>query len=202
MIRDFIVNRSLHLVADIYPEYNKSKMDEIRYGLEAIYLSVTKVVVILFVTFLLGIFKEAVILLLFFNGLRSFAFGIHASKSWMCWISSSLLFVGLPYICMHLEVPLWVHYGIIATSLLCFLIYAPADTKKRPLVRKNRRMKFKILAMLVSIIYIVLFFYTDSVFLRNVISSCMLLEAVLIHPFTYKVFHLPYKNYERYVFSK
>jgi len=39
-------------------------------------------------------------------------------------------------------------------------------------------------------------------FLKNVIMWSMLLEAVLIHPLTYRVFKLPYKNYEWYVFSK
>lgn len=202
MIKKFVINKSLNLVSDIYPDYDSSKIDEIRYGLEAIYLSITKVVVILFVALILGIFKESIILLLFFNGLRSFAFGIHASKSWMCWISSSLLFIGLPYACIYLQIPLIVHYIVISISLICFLLYAPADTKKRPLVRKNRRIKFKVLTLIVSVVYIILFFYTDSMFIRNVISSSMLLEAVLIHPLTYRLFNLPYKNYERYVFSK
>lgn len=202
MIKKFFINKSLSIVSDVYPDYNETKIDEIRYGLESIYLSLTKVVVILFITLLLGIFKEAVILLLFFNCIRATGFGIHASKSWMCWISSSLLFIGLPYACIYLQIPLAVHYIIIGLSLICFLLYAPADTKKRPLVRKNRRIKFKILTLIISLIYIGLFFYTDSIFIRNVISSSMLLEAVLIHPLTYRVFKLPYKNYERYVFSK
>lgn len=202
MIKNFFINKSLNIVSDIYSNYNEAQMDEIRYGLEAIYLTITKVVVILFMTLILGIFKEAVILLLFFNFIRATAFGIHASKSWMCWISSSILFIGLPYVCIYLKIPLIVHYILIGISLICFLLYAPADTKKRPLVKKNRRVKFKVLTLIISIIYILLFFYTDSMFIRNVISSSMLLEAVLIHPLTYKVFHLPYKNYERYVFSK
>ena len=50
MIKKFIINKSLHMISDIYPDYNDSKMDEIRYGLESIYLSLTKVVVILFIT--------------------------------------------------------------------------------------------------------------------------------------------------------
>lgn len=202
MIKKFVINKSLHLVSDIYPDYNQTKMDEIRYGLEAIYLSITKIVVILFVALILGIFKESIILLLFFNGLRTFAFGIHASKSWMCWVSSSILFIGIPYLCIYLEIPLFIHYIIIGISLICFLFYAPADTKKRPLVRKNRRIKFKALTIIVSLIYIGLFFYTNNMFIRNVISCSMLLESVLIHPLTYRVFNLPYKNHERYVFSK
>lgn len=201
-MKQFIINHSLQLVTDIYPDYDSSKLDEIRYGLEAIYLSLTKVVVILLVSLMLGLFKEAVILLLFFNGLRSFAFGIHAKKSWMCWVASSLLFIGLPYVCLHLNLPLVIQYFVLAVSLICFLLYAPADTKKRPLVRKNRRIKFKILTIIVAVIYILLYFYTNSMFLKNVIMCSMLLEAVLIHPLTYRVFKLPYKNYEGYVFSK
>lgn len=201
-MKRFIINHSLQLVTDIYPDYDSSKLDEIRYGLEAIYLSLTKVVVILLVSLLLGLFKEAVILLFFFNGLRSFAFGIHATKSWMCWIASSLLFIGLPYVCLHINLPLVIQYFVLAVTFICFLLYAPADTKKRPLVRKNRRIKFKLLTIIVAVIYILLYFYTNSMFLKNVIMCSMLLEAVLIHPLTYRVFKLPYKNYKGYVFSK
>lgn len=202
MIKNFVVRKSLNMISDFYPDYDQDKMDEIKYGLEAIYLSLTKVIVILFVTFLLGIFKEAVILLLFFNGLRATAFGIHAKESWMCWVSSSIFFIGIPYLCIYINTPDIVHYVMIGLSLICFLLYAPADTKKRPLVRKNRRIKFKVLTLIIAFIYLIIFFNTQNMFLRNVIAWSMILESVLIHPLTYKVFHLPYKNYERYVFSK
>lgn len=190
------------MISEIYPEYNENKIDEIKYGLEAIYLSLTKVIVILLVCLLLGIFKEAVIVLLFFNILRSTAFGIHASKSWMCWVSSSILFIGIPYLCMYCNMPTFIHYIMIFSSIICYLLYAPADTKKRPLVRKNRRIKFKILTLVISIIYLILFCNTSNLFIKNVIACTMTLESVLIHPLTYRIFHLPYKNYERYVFSK
>ena len=202
MIKRFIISKSLKVISDIYPDYNKSKLDEIRYGLESIYLSLTKTIVILFITFILGIFKEAILLLLFFNGIRIVAFGIHASKSWMCWLSSSIIFIGLPYICKFIEFPNIVHYIIIVFSMICFFLYAPADTKKRPLVKKKKRVKFKVFSLIVASIYVVLFFYTDSMFIHNIISTSLLIESVLIHPLTYKLFKLPYKNYEGYVFSK
>jgi len=202
MIKNFVIGKSLKMVTDIYPDYDNSKIDEIRYGLESIYLSLTKVIVILFITFLLGIFKEAIIVLLFFNILRSTAFGIHASKSWMCWVSSIILFIGIPYLCMLIQLPNIIHYIVMLLCLVTFTLYAPADTKKRPLVRKNRRVKFKIFTIILAIGYIVLFIYVDNVFIQNVITASMILESVLIHPLTYKVFNLPYKNYEGYVFSK
>lgn len=202
MIKKFFISNSLNFISEMYPEYSDSKLDEIRYGLESIYLSLTKTIVILFVTYLIGIFKEAVLVLLFFNGLRLAGFGIHAKKSWMCWVSSSIVFIGIPLLCIYIDTPIFIQYIIITLSLICFLLYAPADTIKRPLVKKNRRIKFKILTLIISFIYLLVFININNIFLKNVIVYTMLLEAVLIHPLTYKVFKLPYKNYERYVFSK
>ena len=201
-MKKFVMNHAMHVVKGVYPDYDDDKLDEIRYGLEAIYLSLSKTIVILLVTLILGIFKEAVIVLLFFNFLRMFAFGIHAKKSWQCWISSSIIFIGIPYLCIYTELSNIYYYIMIGFSVLNFLLYAPADTVKRPLVKKHRRIKFKVLTLIVSLIYIILFFNTNDVFIKNVIVYTMLLEVVLIHPLTYRVFKLPYKNYERYVFSK
>lgn len=201
-MKKFIMNHAMHVVKENYPDYPQDKLDEIRYGLEGIYLSITKTIVILFITLLLGIFKDAVIVLLFFNFLRMFAFGLHAKESWQCWISSSITFIGIPYLCIYSNLNSIILYIIISLSVLTYLVYAPSDTVKRPLIKKNRRLKFKILTILVSIIYIVIFIKTNDIFIRNVITSTMLLEAVLIHPLTYRVFNLPYKNYERYVISK
>ncbi len=201
-MKKFIMNHAMHVVKGVYPDYDDDKLDEIRYGLEAIYLSLSKTIVILLVTLILGIFKEAVIVLLFFNFLRMFAFGIHAKKSWQCWISSSIMFIGIPYLCIYTELSNIYYYILIGFSVLNFLLYAPADTVKRPLVKKHRRIKFKVLTLIVSLIYIILFFNTNDIFIKNTIVYTMLLEVVLIHPLTYRVFKLPYKNYERYVFSK
>ena len=201
-MKKFVMNHAMHVVKGVYPDYDDDKLDEIRYGLEAIYLSLSKTIVILLVTLILGIFKEAVIVLLFFNFLRMFAFGIHAKKSWQCWISSSIIFIGIPYLCIYTELSNIYYYIMIGFSVLNFLLYAPADTVKRPLVKKHRRIKFKVLTLIVSLIYIILFFNTNDVFIKNVIVYTMLLEVVLIHPLTYRVFKLPYRNYERYVFSK
>ena len=122
MIKSFIIENSLKTISSIYPDYDSVKMNEIKYGLEAVYLSLTKVFVILLITLLLGVFKEAVLLLLFFNGLRTVAFGIHASKSWMCWVSSSILFIG--YFNLEAEISIFLYD-------LCRLKIIPVITSGR-----------------------------------------------------------------------
>ena len=55
-IRDSIKNQ--------YPKYSEDKLDEIMYGVEGIYLTITKAIIIFTLAFILGIFKELLILLL------------------------------------------------------------------------------------------------------------------------------------------
>lgn len=189
------------MVKEIYPDYDEDKLDEIRYGLEATYLSITKLVVILFASFLLGIFKESVILLVLFNFLRLTGFGLHATKSWMCWVSSSITFLLVPFFCKFLVLP---NYLLVAISVVCminFILYAPADTVKRPLIHKKRRLFYKICTVLIASIYIALIFITKDTFLQNSLASAMLIEGALINPYIYKLFNLPYNNYKNYVIS-
>ena len=189
------------MVREIYPDYDSDKLDEIRYGLEATYLSITKLVVILGVSLLLGIFKESVIVLVLFNFLRLTGFGLHATKSWMCWVSSSITFLLVPFFCKSLVLPNYILVAISVVCLINFLLYAPADTVKRPLIHKKRRLFYKICTILIASIYIALIFITKDTFLQNSLASAMLIEGALINPYIYKLFNLPYNNYKNYVIN-
>ena len=189
------------MVREIYPDYDNDKLDEIRYGLEATYLSITKLVVILGISLLLGIFKESVILLVLFNFLRLTGFGLHATKSWMCWVSSSITFLLVPFFCKSLVLPNYVLVAISVVCLINFLLYAPADTVKRPLIHKKRRLLYKVCTVLIASLYTVLIFITKDTFLQNSPASAMLIEGALINPYIYKLFNLPYNNYKNYVIS-
>ena len=77
-----------------YPNYSEDKLDEIIYGLEGLYLTIEKTLIIFPLAFILGVFKELLVLLLTFNFIRLFSFGMHANKSWICLIFSSSIFIG------------------------------------------------------------------------------------------------------------
>lgn len=201
-MKKYFLKYSLKIVSEYYPDYSDDKLDEIRYGLEATYLSLTKTFVILMVCFILGIIKEALILLLLFNLLRLTGFGIHATKSWACWVSSSIAFIGGPFLCKILVIPSYVLGIISGFCLFCFFLYAPADTKKRPLIYPKRRLIYKIITLLIGIVYTIAIFIVDSYFIQNVLVCAMLIESILIHPLTYKVFNLSYNNYKTYVLAK
>lgn len=201
-MKKFFLKYSLKMVSEYYPDYDEDKLDEIRYGLEATYLSLTKTFVILMVCIILGIIKEALILLLLFNLLRLTGFGLHATKSWMCWISSSITFIGVPFLCKNLVIPTYILGIVCLFCLICFFLYAPADTKKRPLIHSKRRFIYKVITLLIGLIYTTTVLLINNSLIQNTLVCAMLIECVLIHPLTYKLFRLPYNNYKTYVLAK
>ena len=197
MIKNFIINNSISLVNKTN-KYNNTELEEIKYGLESIYLAMTKVVVILFISACIGLFKEAVLFLLIFNLVRATAFGLHASKSIWCWISSSISFLLIPFICKNVIFPTIFYIVASIITVIIFLLYAPADTVKRPLINKKKRKMYKTLSVITALIFISLIFIIDNFLIKNMLIFALILESILILPITYKIFKLPYRNYLNY----
>ena len=181
-----------------YPNYSKDKIDEIMYGIEGIYLLITKTIIIFVLAMILGIFKELLYLLISFNFIRLFAFGMHANKSYICLIFSSLLFLLGAFMCKYIIFNKSILYILYIITFLIIMIYAPADTKKRPLIKKNKRIKFKILSLMIVILYFILTLFIKNNLIINSLIIGIIIECILILPITYKAFHMPYKNYKNY----
>ncbi len=199
-MKSLVLEKCLEIVKDSYPDYNEDKLDEIRYGLEAFYLSITKLVAIFFLAYLLGILKETACLFLAFNVLRLSGFGLHAAKGWMCWVSSTIVFLVIPYFCRILALPSTL---LMILTLFCevnLLLFAPADTQKRPLIHRKKRVLWKIITGFTGIIFTCFILTTQSTFVQNILLSAMLIEGALVNPFVYKIFHLSYNNYKTYVY--
>ena len=136
---------------------------------------------------------------LLLNGLRTFAYGVHAKKSWHCYISSLVVFILMPYIFINININLIQKIIISILSLISMYVYAPADTEKRPIVNMNQRKKLKLYSFLVCTIYIILSFIIKNEMIINLILLSMITESFIINPFIYKIFNLPYNNYKEYL---
>ena len=160
-MREMFLDNSIKLLQQKY-KYDSDTLDRVKYGLEIIYISITKISVILILSLIFNTFKETIITLIFLNFLRKFAFGLHAKKSWHCYISSVFSFILLPYVFINLTFNL---FQKILLSILCFIsfvFYAPADTYKRPLINTKQRKKLKILTLIVCSIYILCLFILQN----------------------------------------
>jgi len=200
-VKQLFLEKSVGIIKNSYPQYNDNTLSEIKYGLEAFYLTITKAIVILTIAAIFNLLKETLFLCVCFNILRFSGFGIHASKSWMCWVSSSIIFIFIPYLCSIIILPSEV---LLITALLCeinFLLFAPADTKNHPLINKKKRIKWKILTVISGLVFMFFILISQNVLIQNTLLSAMLIEGAMINPVVYKVFHLPYNNYKSYACS-
>ena len=181
-----------------YPNYSNDKIDEIMYGVEGIYLTITKTIIIFALAFLFKIAKELLFLLIAFNFIRLFAFGMHANNSITCLIFSSLMFIGGAFICKYVVINKPILYILYLISLIIISVFSPADTVKRPLIKKKKRIRFKILSILTVIIYAIISLFIKDNLIINYLIIGLLIECILISPITYKIFKMPYRNYKNY----
>lgn len=181
--------------------YSQDELEIIAYGLEGIYLTITKAVVIFGIAICLGILKEVIFLLISYNVIRSQAFGLHATKSIYCLISSLIIFIGGSYICKYIILPFWIMIIISIICNICLFLYAPADTYKRPIVNVKKRKRFKFLSSLLGIIYTILIVIFHDNVIANYLLVGMLSSVLMILPITYKIFNLSYNNYKNYEYG-
>ena len=181
-----------------YFNYSDEDLEKISYGLEGIYLTITKLIVLIVLSLILGIFKEAIITLLLFNIIRYTGFGFHAETSFECLILSIVLFVLVPFILIKINLANSLIYLISSLCIISYLLYAPADTPKRPLLNKKKRLIRKILTVLIGLIYILLIYLFNNSFIKELLLSSLIIEAIIINPLTYKIFRQSYNNYKNY----
>ena len=192
---------SLKKIKEKYPDMNDIKLDEYRYGLEGLYLTFTKLLFIFPMAIILGVFKEMIILLIFFNILRKSAFGLHATKSWICLVSSSIIFIGIPMIAKNIIIPYIIKIILGLFGIILIYKYAPADTIKSPIIKETRRKKYKKISTIKCIIFTFLYLIIRNELLSNIIILSIWIEIFIILPITYKIFHLSYNNYIDYLLN-
>lgn len=181
------------------PDLNEEQLEIIEYGLEGLYLTIIKIIIILLLAIVLDILKETVLMIIFYNVTRFFTFGLHAKTSTACLITSLLLFIGGTYLATYLQIPLIVKIILSIICLILICIYAPADTEKRPLINPKKRKRFKIQSIIISIIMGVLIIYLNDSYISNFMVIGQLEAVIMILPITYKAFDLPYNNYKSYI---
>lgn len=174
--------------------YDEKEKAKLKYGLESLYLSLTKLFIIALIAFILGIFKEFLIILILFNFLRFPGFGFHAGNSTICLIFSSFLFVCVPFIFSKINVDFNIILVLEFIASFILLLHAPADTVKRPLPNKKKRKIRKTAAVSIAIVYIVLSIIFKGYF-AGMFCGALILEAIMVSPVTYKIFKQPYNNY-------
>lgn len=163
--------------------YDEIKLEEIKYGLIGLYTLITKTSAIILISLLLNFFDKFIIFLIFYSIVRSVGFGTHAKTNLQCWIFSTFLLIGIPYFFTLINMNNILKTIMWSICFINFLIFCPADTEKKPMINKLRKMKFKVILLFISVIYLYLVFKFESI--SNLVLAAMVLEAFLTNPLGY-----------------
>lgn len=194
-MKDFILDYLMKNISN-YNTYSSSKLKEIKYGLETLYLTITKTIVIIILSIILNTYHNLFLLIIFYSLLRLFGSGLHATKSIYCWISSLLIFSLIPIIIDKIYISKKIMITISSICTILILFYSPSDTIKRPMNNKKKRLIDKIICTILSTIYTSYIIISNNYIYNNILLFSQIIETALILPISYKLFNLRYNNYK------
>ncbi len=196
-MKEKFVNSSIKFIMK-YQECDDLKLKKLNYGLQGIYSLVIKLSVIIIIAIITKTIYQTLLFLLFYSGIRTYSFGWHAKTNIGCWISSIIVYNIIPILIKNYTIPNTIGYIILAFTLLSIIIWSPADTEKRPLIRKEHRMKCKTISTIVTIVYIILFILNENNMINNAVLYACTIQSLFINPLFYKLTNAKYNNYKYY----
>jgi len=197
-MKELVVGCSMDLIKKQYPQYDETRLAEIKYGLASIYITISKTIVICAIAYILGILTELIIFTVIYNIIRMPSFGLHATKSWICLVSSTLIFIGSTYLCSIVIIPLLLKIILGIVGIMLIFKNSPADTEKKPIINSKRRLAYKIISTVIAIIFVILSLTIPDNFLSNSFIVALIIQCFMTDKLTYKIFGLPYDNYINY----
>lgn len=196
-MKEKFVNSSIGFISK-YQECDDLKLKKLKYGLEGIYSLLVKISVVIIISIFTKTMTETLLLILFYAGIRTFSFGLHAKSNRSCWITTLCIYNIIPLIINNLKIPNLIGYIILGISLISMILWAPADTPKRPLIRKKNRLKCKIMSIIIVLLYTIIFIVNRSTLINNVLLYALIIQDIFINPITYKITNTQFNNYKYY----
>lgn len=168
------------------------------YGMEILLINISKMVVVYFLAWFLGAIIYALVTHIAYVTIKRYSFGLHALNSTVCTLVSCFLFAVVPWLVQGFEVGNIVVVMVFIHVIICLWLYAPADTKARPLVGKKLRVKLKVRAVLCGVVIMIVALIVPNGSFKLLLILGAVYQAVSILPVTYKILKRSEKNYEQY----
>ncbi len=196
-MKEKFIDKFLNFITK-YEECDRIKLLRLKYGLEGIFNLMVKTSVVILLSFLLGTTNITLMTMVFYALLRTFSFGFHANSSIGCWITTITVYNIIPLILKNITIPHIIGYIILFISVISMILWAPADTPKRPLLKKEVRKKCKRISTSIVILYAVIYLLNFNSLINDAIMYALMIQTVFINPVTYKITRTPFNNYKYY----
>ena len=194
-MKEKFVNSSIKFISK-YQECDDLKIKKLNYGLQGIYNLIVKLSIVIIIAIITKTINQTLLFLLFYAGIRTFSYGLHAKSNLACWITTIIIYNIIPYFIKNINFPIYMSYIALIVALISMILWAPADTPKKPLIRKKNRKKCKIISIIVVIIYTIIIFMINNTMITNSITYALIIQSIVINPLTYKITKTQFNNYK------
>ena len=117
------------------PEVDDERAEIIMYGLQNIIGEIPKIFLIIFLSYILGVFKLTLISMLLIGPYRSVTGGIHMKTHFACILTTFSLYCGTAILGKYIVIEGIAKYLIVLVcwifSMIMIKLYAPADKENR-----------------------------------------------------------------------
>lgn len=192
---------SVKCAAYLARELDSDSKQELRmaYGLEVLLGEIVKTVVLLLLSWKLGVLFEAFLIAVTAAILRLVSGGEHCSEYYRCLIGGTICFVLLGW-GVHIINPFFkgsaAYTAIFAGILLSWWIlrkYAPGETENKPIKGEEERKKFRRLSVLIIAVYGLVMLLAVNIYLIRSIALPVLVgmveQAFTVSPWGYRFMH-------------
>lgn len=171
------------------PEMTDEKAEIIQYGLEILFGELPKIILLLGISFLLGIGWYMIFAYVALMPYRAMSGGFHLHTHLGCVLGSAIVYYGNIIISRFLILDNLQKYILIGLSLifgaLMVSMYAPADTENVPIISKKERKTKKILSYITLAVTLIVAAVIPEPILANILIIGSLIQSISISRIAY-----------------
>jgi len=184
------------------PDIDDEKAEILNYGLQNIIGEIPKFFIMIGISYILGVFKLALMTFFIILPYRAFSGGFHLKTHIGCIVGTSLMYTGTAIIAKNILIePIYLKYLIVFAiwifGIIMIKLYAPADTENVPILRKKERKQKQILSYITFSITLFIGLFIKNSVIFNIIILGMLFQTLTITKLAYKLTKNKY-GYEVY----
>ena len=173
------------------PEIDDERSEIINYGLQLLIGEIPKMLITLLVSYILGILKLTIIMVLILIPYRAFSGGFHLHTHIGCIISTTMYYCGIPKISIFTYFNNQTKIIFVLCALIFGIIiikkYAPADTENVPILQEKTRKQKKILSYITYTLGLIIALIIKDNVVSNIIIFGYLVQTLMITPLAYKI---------------
>ena len=200
-----LCNKLTKKIQNKMPDVDEERAEIINYGLQLVIGEIPKIFALFLIAYLFGVLKLSILAILFVMPYRTFSGGVHLKTHLGCIISTSLFYVGNALLSKNIILnPVYIKYILIALvwlfSAFMIKLYAPADTKEVPILRKKDRILKKKLSYITMTLTLLIAIFVSNNVISNLLIFGTLVQTISITRLIYKLTNCKY-GYEEYIKS-